>query len=233
MRTQRKIFHLLADNGINGSPFRYLPEVSLRHKFDFTKPFTITDKIDGTTVQADNQSSYQRRDKFKKGDPKKFSASEEERYFLQELDTSNPENKWILQAIQPFQNNMREMPHGLVAYFECFGSKIQDRYRTFAGHSIRIFDFAFNDKYLPFEETIQKCTSLNLPIVGHAVRRFSDLSQLLMTFTMSEHIAPELKSFVLEGWVIRQEDEIAKIRKDDLHKMFVPVSLYGDKTHEA
>ncbi len=224
MRVQRKIFHLLADNGISGANFGYLPQISSRHKFDFSKAFVITDKIDGTTVQADNRAIYQRRDKFKSGDPRKFSASEAERYFLVELNKNGSENKWIFEAVEPFQSKMKQMLDDLVVYFECFGSKIQDRYRAFGHHSIRIFDFALHDDYLPFEETLQKCTSFNLPNVGYDLRHFDDIFELLASFKNAEHIDPELKPFILEGWVIRQGDQIAKIRKADLRKLSIPTN---------
>jgi len=220
MTAQRKIYHLLSDNGVIGRDFRYLPKLNPRHEFDWNDWIIVTDKIDGTTTQADNQFLYQRRDKFKRGDPRKFKASEEERYYLQKLEESEPQNKWIYIAYNKYKELVSLIPDGLVIYFECFGDKINSRYKGRL-QDIRVFDFArFNVNkgynYLPFIATEKLCEEYHLPIVGNITRKFSGVEEIINTLPNARHEDEDLIDYELEGWVLRQENQIAKIRKDDL-----------------
>lgn len=175
----------------------------------------VTDKIDGTTTQADSQQIYQRRDKFKKGDPLKFKAPESERYFLETLDEALPHNKWIFQASNPYRNRFLKIPPSYTIYFECFGNKIQKRYKDLP-LDIRVFDVAYEEEFMPFESTIAFCKTYQLPLVGYQYRKVSSISEIVEILAQATHIDPLLAPYDLEGWVLRQQDQIAKIRKADL-----------------
>ena len=220
MSVQRKIFHLLDDNGKTGRDFGYLPKLSPRHDFNFDDWIIVTDKIDGTTTQADNENIYQRRDRFKKGDPRKFSATEAERYYLEKLEETDPQYKWIFKAYVKYKGLFRFMHTDLMVYFECFGDKINARYKG-RPQDIKVFDFARFDvnneyRYLPFIATEKLCEEYSLPIVGNISRKFSEVEEIIDSLSNALHEDEDLRDYELEGWVLRQGEQIAKIRKNDL-----------------
>jgi len=188
------------------------------HNFNWDDWIVVTDKIDGTTVQADNKNVYKRRDRFKKGDPRKFKATEEERYYLKQLEEEEPQNKWIFKAFNRYREPISHIEPSYNVYFECFGDKIQARYKG-RPQDIRVFDFAIEDKYLPFETTIDLCNSFNIPIVGYTYKKLSGVKEIIETLPEAKHIDSELQEYELEGWVLRQGKQIAKIRKTDLKKL--------------
>lgn len=222
MRTQRKIPHLLANNGLSGRDFQYLPTLNPEVVFDWNLPVILTDKIDGTTVQADNTGIYKRIDLFKSGDPRKHSASEEERYGLRKLDENAPENKWILDACSKYRDIFNHLPDDHTVYFEAFGDKIQSRYAG-VDRDIRVFDMAWKDQFTLFRRTVDYCESLGLPTVGWDFKLLAEgVSTLLKILPEARHIEEYfdlVKPVELEGVVLRQLDRIAKIRKADLAKV--------------
>jgi len=223
MRTQRKIHHLLDNNGETGNGFRYISKINPKHHFDWDEPIIVTDKIDGTTTQADNQNIYKRRDNFKKGDPRKITASEEERYYLEQLDENAPQNQWIFKAVEPFREQFSWLHDDTTLYFECFGPKIQTRYNNMENRSIRVFDVAYKGQFAPFTETIQLCEMFGIPIVGYTLTPLHGVEDIINRLLDARHIDLKLYEFELEGWVIRQREEIAKIRKTDLEKLSVNI----------
>jgi hypothetical protein len=81
---------------------------------------------------------------------------------------------------------------------------------------IRVFDITQDDHFVPFEKTITLCNTYQLPIVGFRYQKFSGVAEFVSTLPQAVHIDSLLKEYELEGWVIRQKDQIAKIRKADL-----------------
>lgn len=218
MRVQRKIFHLLADNGVIGRDFRYLSEMNPRHNFKWAEPVLITDKIDGTTCQFNLMNVYQRRDNFKKGDPRKFTASEEERYRLEPLNPVDPANQHIFKAVKQYLPKFSR-DGSIVTYFEAFGKKIQARYKDYEP-DIRVFDVTYLDEWSPFDKTVTYCQSLGLPCVKHAPGYFEEgVEQIIELLPKARHLDPDLQQYDLEGWVLRQGNQIAKIRKKDLKRI--------------
>lgn len=224
MRVQRKILHLLANNGETGAGFRYVPKLNPEHGIDLADWIIITDKMDGTTTQSDGADIYQRRDKFKKGDPAKFTASEEERYTLEKLDSTNPAYQYIFKAVESYREKLKNACafKGETVYFECLGDKINARYPGLAP-TIRVFDWAIDDEYCPFTEMVALCAGLQLPVV-ESVRRgnLTSLHKLLEELRVAKYMGDTFKPYPLEGWVIRQGDKIAKIRVVDLDKVEKP-----------
>ena len=218
MRTQRKTYHLLADNGETGRDFKYLPELSDKHDFNWDDKILVTDKIDGTTVQADASGVYQRRDLFKTGDPRKFTATEQERYALAKLDLFVPENKHIARAVSKYLGIFKELPPVIMIYFEAFGNKIQARYKGLTP-DIRVFGLTINDEFQLFEYIRSFCAERGLPVVGGYYAHLSGVSDILSRLESATHSEKELEPYDLEGFVLRQGDQIAKIRKSDLNKI--------------
>lgn len=219
MRTQRKIYHLLRSEG-TGRDFRYLPELNPKLDFDFNAYLLLTDKIDGTTVQANINGVFQRRDNFKKGDPRKHTATEEERYRLEKLGQDEPQNKYIFEAIEPYMDAIKKLSAEETIYFEAFGEKIARRYRGINTHDVRVFDYSLRDKFADNFSIIQSVANkLQMPHVRLVAKKFKDVAELIMFLQNAEHQDPMLNQYELEGWVVRQGNKIAKIRKSDLKKL--------------
>lgn len=218
MRTQRKIHHLLTNNGKMSRNFRYLPVMNPVHTFDFTKTLYLTDKIDGTTVQVKNNVLYKRMDRFKKGDPRKFTATEEERYTLMELDTTAPQWKWIMDACKPYRLFFAKLPSYLAVYFEAFGDKIQSRFKGLS-RDIRVFDTAIEDNFNYFWFTVQICKNYKLSHVNCFRGIVNGIDAIINWLSYAVYWDKTLLEYEVEGWVIRQKDQIAKIRKSDLKKI--------------
>ena len=218
MRTQRKTHHLWADHGVTGRDFKYLPELSDKHDFYWDDKILITDKIDGTTVQADASGVYKRRDLFKTGDPRKFTATEQERYILAKLDLDAPENKHIARAVSKYLGIFKKLPPVIMIYFEAFGNKIQARYKGLTP-DIRVFGLTINDDFQLFEYIKRFCAERGLPVVGGYYAHLSGVSDIISRLESATHNEDALKPYELEGFVLRQGSQIAKIRKSDLKKI--------------
>lgn len=218
MRVQRKIVHLLNNNGLSRDQFRYVPIMHPTHQFDWDKPIYVTDKIDGTTVQQQHNVIYKRKDRFKKGDPRKYTATEKERYILLPLNPLASEWHWIFNACTSYRHIFDQL-HSVI-YFEAFGPKINARYRDLPVHDIRVFDMSSGEDYFPFKWSLVMCEKLSLPIVGNIQKSFHrGICQLIDELSAATHADPTLTDYELEGWVLRQGEDIAKIRKSDLEKI--------------
>uniref|UniRef100_A0A7S2ESW6 RNA ligase domain-containing protein n=1 Tax=Ditylum brightwellii TaxID=49249 RepID=A0A7S2ESW6_9STRA len=151
LRIQRKIHHLLSSTGL-GDTFQYYPN-SLNTEINKLVPnqlIVLTEKWDGTTVQATNKGIFKRSDKFTKGDARKFQTmKEEERYDIERLDVGFDEFlatknggstscrgggdkscKYIREAIEPYYPIFASMDDDICVYFEAVGTKIQARFKT-------------------------------------------------------------------------------------------------------
>lgn len=231
MTTQRKIPHLLASEG-DGASFRYLRKLGV--PLDFSRPMLVTEKVDGSTMQARDALPHKRYDRFSKGDPRKHGASEEERYELRACARSNPAEKWYLDAFEAHLDGFREAARlrpDVWIYFEALGAKIGARYPDLPP-TIRVFDIADATGFLPFEQTIELAVATQLPRVAfsalylscvftlHSERAALDCLFESLTKTSSDLVHPTTKQpYVCEGWVIRQDETVAKIRVADLKRL--------------
>lgn len=176
--------------------------------------------VHNTTTQADCLAVFQRRDRFKAGDDRKFAASDQQRYYTQQLDKWDPANKWVFEACRRYLPAIQNMPSSCTAYFECFGERIQARYRGWHYHDIRVFDFTEFDFFFDaFADVVSYAKRLEIPVVGHTTRTFHGIAEIIAALPDAQHRDPDLSQFELEGWVIRQGDQIAKIRKKDLTRL--------------
>lgn len=218
MTTQRKIGHVLASGG-SGADFHYRAELAA--PFDLSAPIMVTEKVDGSTMQALGGKPYKRYDNFKAGDPRKHGASEEERYRLEECSRDKPHERYYLDAFDQYAAAFGEVPAHVWVYFEALGPKIGARYRGdgFAP-TVRVFDTASFGAFGPFGETRAIAGRAGLPVVACHERVFGTLDGMLAELGAAESRDPALPPHELEGWVLRQWDGhrevVAKIRKGDL-----------------
>jgi hypothetical protein len=217
-RTQRKIVHLLDSSG-TGDTFRYYNKLNRKAQFLEGDSVYLTEKWDGTTAQATNAGVYKRLDLLKKGDPRKATASESERYMLEKLDLEHNKNRWIREAVQEYTSVFQSLPDGVCVYFEAIGTSIGGRFKHLDEfHDIRVFDFARDDKYLSFDDTVALATEYSLPLVHYD--ELTDLTvagvieQLSRTSRSYTDIDAELEGFVVRD--ITDRGRVAKIRVEDL-----------------
>eukprot|EP00935_MAST-01C_sp_MAST-1C-sp1_P001051 g1051.t1 len=223
LRTQRKIHSLMAHEG-QGNSFRYHMKLSETPRFKTGDRIYLTEKWDGTTMQATNCGCFKRFDNFKKGDRRKHKASEQERYRLEKIDFDEPENAHIAAACKPYLQTFSRLPDRLCLYFEACGPQIGARFRqAVLADTIRVFDVSRegDDDYLPFADTIRLCDELGLPIV-HYTEASLDLHEVCALLTVSPAPRYHGVDAELEGFVVRDVDQqgrIAKIRVDDMAKI--------------
>ena len=219
---QRKIYNLLTSEG-QGKTFRY--HLEMYPPFDLSLPLTVTEKVDGSTMQAYRGKPWKRFDRFKKGSKRKRSVLPAERYELRLLEDTEPAHKWLLASFTTYRSEIEifgKHNPGLWLYFEALGAKIQARYRDLPP-TIRMFDMGNETEFLHFFQTKQAAETYDLPLVASHKTKFSSLEEIL---TALEHAAsndPRLPDHELEGWVLRQningKEIVAKIRKSDLKKI--------------
>ena len=193
----------------------------------------LTEKWDGTTVQATRDYVAKRFDNFRGGDRRKHGATERERYRLERIDLEAKEHRQIALALAPHRDALRQLPPGLCVYFEACGPKINARFRHLPdSHAIRVFDFARDGHFVSWPETEALATRFALPLVHAEYVPALQLAALLQRLA-----APGLRyhgaDAALEGWVVRScsgstearsegegcEGAIAKLRVDDLRKL--------------
>ena len=220
-RTQRKIPHLLSSQG-NGDTFRYLKLFNPKAGFAPGNSVYLTEKWDGTTVQATKDGIYKRIDKIQAGDPKKHSASEEERYGLIKLDLDNNQNQYINRSCSQYLEIFENLEEGLCVYFEAVGTSIGARFQASPDwYDIRVFDFSKDGEFLSFDEAIILAEELGLPLVHYTEVNNLDVEYLIKL--LSKNPSYYDNPAECEGFVIRDsENKIAKFRVADLSNIIEP-----------
>ena len=224
-RTQRKINHVLDHVG-SGDTFHYLKSFNPLTGFEAGQEVIFTEKWDGTTVQATNQAIFKRIDKIQKGDTRKHSANEEQRYNLEELDLDNPKNKYIAKAVANYLDTFKQLEEGECVYFEALGTLIGSRFQHIKDfYDIKVFDFSRNGNFLSFEETIELAEKYNLPITNSFTEKL-DIDRVIQR--LSDPTCYDDADAQLEGFVIREAGydlldggKIGKFRVDDVPKIKV------------
>lgn len=218
--TQRKIHNLLDHVG-SGDTFELLKQLNPKVGLEIGTEVYLTEKWDGTTVQATNQGIFKRFDKFKKGDPKKHKATEEERYGLAQIDLDDPSHKYIAKSVSNYVDKFKSLKDGECVYFEALGPRIGARYKHIPDfQDIRVFDFSRNGKFLAFEEAIVLAEQYELPLVAYRTESL-DIARVIQI--LDDPLCYEDVDAPIEGFVIREagfelEDggKIAKFRVDDI-----------------
>ena len=215
---QRKIHHILKSSG-NGKDFHYLPELAIQ--FELDQIILVTEKVDGSTLQAKGGELYKRYDNFSKNDPRKQTATEQERYRLDKCSRSNPSEKWYWQSFDAYRPQFERLGlhhPDIWVYFEALGSKIGARYPGL-GPTVRVFDAGTETAFEPFRGAGEVADAYALPMVFYYYRQFSGLEHLLADLQSAVSGDIGLPEHKLEGWVLRQGDLIGKIRVADLNKL--------------
>lgn len=126
VRTQRKIHHLLSHTG-SGDTFVYHRELAggPASAFRAGEEVFLTEKWDGTTVQATCDGIFKRKELLQRGSSAKFECKgEAERYDVERINLEDPAHKYIAAACSPYMDIFASFPKGLCVYFEAVGSRI-------------------------------------------------------------------------------------------------------------
>lgn len=236
---QRKIFHLFCHAG-SGESFHYEPPPRLNAEqtgfgegADPHPAVYVTEKWDGTTMQATSTHIFKRLDlrgKKKKADPS-------ERYDLRLVAWRAEDGTWlgldfadadsrVSQALSPYLSKLAALEDGLCVYFEVVHTDINAAFKHLPGFAdIRVFDFSRapacspqkappSSGFLPFEETIRLAGQYSIPIVGWERYARADADTLwreLDNAAQGRHYVTVAAQ--IEGFVVREAGVGGRIAK--------------------
>jgi hypothetical protein len=232
---QRKIFHLFRYAG-SGESFHYEPpprfnaeQTGFGEGADPHPAIYVTEKWDGTTMQATSTHIFKRLDLW----GKKKKADPSERYDLRLVAWRAEDGTWrgldfadadarVSQALSPYLSKLEALEPGLCVYFEVVHTDINVTFKHLPGFAdIRVFDFSRapaassqEARFLPFEETIRLAEQCGLPIVGWDHQPRADagaLWQQLSDAARGRHYASSPAQ--IEGYVIREAGAGGRIAK--------------------
>eukprot|EP00656_Telonema_subtile_P053319 TRINITY_DN7692_c0_g1_i3.p1 TRINITY_DN7692_c0_g1~~TRINITY_DN7692_c0_g1_i3.p1 ORF type:complete len:333 (+),score=61.97 TRINITY_DN7692_c0_g1_i3:83-1081(+) len=239
--TQRKVLHAIQTCGF-GDDFKYAgPTLNLEvpGMVDGAEVW-VTEKWDGTTVQATRHGVFKRLDKFTRGSKAKRSVPVADRYELRLVGWCESPGVWvglesderIAECIRPYLEVIERIPEDMCIFFEAVHTKINQTFKHIDNFAeIRVFDVAAcsvpcsevkpgeqwpaESKFLEFSQTIQLCEQLGLPVVAHKRAAISG-EQAWSWLTQSKEYTdvPAL----LEGFVLRGvgSELVAKLRVEYL-----------------
>ena len=216
---QRKI-HALMDHRGQGDTFCYHPRLNCAVPFSEGEEVYLTEKMDGTTMQATNDGIYKRFERTKKS-KKWHEQSEDMRYRLERIDLSNRSHKYIARAIDRYLPLFKNIPNGTCIYFEAIDPSIGTRFQNLEGFdSIYVFDSTRDGDFVPFGQTVELCQTLGLPCVAYS-KMILSLSSIIETLSRSSLHYTAISNASLEGYVVRSinTSDSAKIRVDDIPKI--------------
>lgn len=228
---QRKIFHLFQYSG-SGDSFQYEPPPRLNSAQcgwapASSTPVYITEKWDGTTMQASSTHIFKRLDLW---GARRKGADPSQRYDLRLVAWRGADTDWdwrglefqeadlrVFQALSGYLPALAGLAAGLCVYFEVVHERINSTFQHLPGFAdIRVFDFSRDAAFLPFEDTISLSERHGLPLVGWHLCDHLDAQQvwdeLVMASNGGEYGTAQAP---LEGFVIREAgkgDRIAKAR---------------------
>mmetsp|Transcript_62717 Transcript_62717/g.149622 ORF Transcript_62717/g.149622 Transcript_62717/m.149622 type:complete len:420 (-) Transcript_62717:56-1315(-) len=251
---QRKIFHLFRFAG-NGPNFHYEPPARLNAEQtglgpEECPPLYLTEKWDGTTMQATNSAVFRRLDLATKRKGEAQDASQ--RYTLRLVAWREPSSgRWngldhleadtyVAEALRPYLHHFEAMEPDLCVYFECVHTFIQARYRHLDGLAdIRVFDFARcgedgswqSGRFLPFDETVALAERHNLPIVGFERHVGASAESLWKELEAAKSKEYKTAKAPLEGYVVREASGagVAKARVEHLRDAASASSTSGEQ----
>eukprot|EP00977_Amphora_coffeiformis_P014669 scaffold4162_cov162-Amphora_coffeaeformis.AAC.2 len=213
---QRKI-HSLMDHQGQGDTFCYYPRLNSAVPFSEGEEVYLTEKMDGTTMQATKDGVYKRFERTQKS-KKWHGLSEEERYRVERVDLTNRSHRYIARAINRYLPVFETIPDGVCIYFEAIDPSIGTRFQELKGFdSIYVFDSARNGEFVSFGETVELCQTLGLPCVAHSRIKLS-LPRIIQTLSQTNLYYSAVSNALLEGYVVRSinTSDAAKIRVDDI-----------------
>lgn len=234
---QRKIYHLFHHKG-SGPEFHYEPPP----RFNSSQcgfgagdipnpPVYVTEKWDGTTMQATSTHVFKRIDLWGKRQDGKNAS---DRYELRLLawrgeDTAH---QWhgldfidadarIAKALQPYLPQLTLLDPELCVYFEAVHTEINTTFRHLHDFAdIRVFDFSRATGFLPFSDTIELASRLRLPLVGWKHYERLDETAIWAELQAAASQKYATVSAPLEGFVLREAgigERVAKARVEHIH----------------
>eukprot|EP00418_Pyrodinium_bahamense_P081730 CAMPEP_0179065272 /NCGR_PEP_ID=MMETSP0796-20121207/28374_1 /TAXON_ID=73915 /ORGANISM="Pyrodinium bahamense, Strain pbaha01" /LENGTH=413 /DNA_ID=CAMNT_0020762237 /DNA_START=64 /DNA_END=1302 /DNA_ORIENTATION=- len=239
---QRKIFHLFQFAG-TGDSFRYEPPPRLNAEQtgfgagEVPQPAVyLTEKWDGTTMQATSSAIFRRQEIV----GKRRSKDPAHRYELKLVAwrDGGAEGRWrgldfleadrrVAEALTPHLERIQALDEGLCVYFECVHTHINTTFsqiKEFA--DIRVFDFSRVDAggrwqggdFLPFNETVELATHFGLPLVGWELRPRLEACEVWGELAAAVQRCYATVEAPLEGFVVREAGgpRIAKARVEHL-----------------
>eukprot|EP00933_Yihiella_yeosuensis_P005254 TRINITY_DN10973_c1_g1_i1.p1 TRINITY_DN10973_c1_g1~~TRINITY_DN10973_c1_g1_i1.p1 ORF type:complete len:432 (+),score=109.22 TRINITY_DN10973_c1_g1_i1:34-1296(+) len=254
---QRKIFHLFCHAG-SGPSFRYEPPPRFNFKEcgfggDTPNPAVyITEKWDGTTMQATSTHIFKRIDLWGK---RRDGQDPSQRYDLRLLAWRGEDTggAWkgldflgadvrFAEALSPHLDSLSHLEDGLCVYFEAVHTDINANFKKLPGFAqIRLFDSSRAEpstggKFLPFEETIAIAERHGLPIVGWVKKEQIDAKAI---WEEMEHAVATgrcyqgLASAPLEGFVVREAGSGSRIAKARLEQIQAKADVKGGKKQQV
>jgi len=226
---QRKIFHLFQCAG-SGDSFHYEPPPRLNAEQtgfgsgeEPCPGVYVTEKWDGTTMQATSSAIFRRQEIV----GKKRSKNPSQRYELKLVawrDKTVGGSGWrgfdfidadkrVAEALAPHLARIEAMDSDLCVYFECVHTNINVTYSHIQGFAdIRVFDFSRKTakgswregSFLPFDETVVLSQRLELPLVGWERRPLLEAAELWAELEAAKHRHYAAVEAPLEGFVVRE-----------------------------
>lgn len=241
---QRKIFHLFHHAG-SGDSFHYEPPPRLNaaqcgfgEGSDPCPSVYVTEKWDGTTMQATSSHIFKRLDLW---GGKRKSADPSQRYDLKLIAWRGEDTggAWrgldfidadirVKEALERHLPSLDALDEGLCTYFEVVHTDINSTFKHLPGFAdIRVFDFSRAERseagnssatqpsgrFLPFEETIAIATRVGLPIVGWEKHDRLDAEKVWLELHAARRRNYATAAAPLEGYVVREAGEGTRIAK--------------------
>lgn len=236
--TQRKIVHILQTQG-QGDDFKYCGPVLNPEAPGMCEgaDVWVTEKWDGTTVQATCNGIFKRLDKFSKGSKAKRSAAIADRYELRLVAWREAPGVWIglesderiAECVRPYLSRFEQIPPDTCIFFEAVHTKINQAFKHLPGFAdIRVFDTATcavpcssiepgaqwpeGSQFLDFSCTIELCQQLHLPMVEFKQHELTAEAAFSWIHEQREYTGV---SAALEGFVLRAKGNggaVAKLR---------------------
>mmetsp|Transcript_20277 Transcript_20277/g.44276 ORF Transcript_20277/g.44276 Transcript_20277/m.44276 type:complete len:426 (-) Transcript_20277:27-1304(-) len=239
---QRKIFHLFQYQG-SGPNFRYVdPPGFNADQTGFgtgevpNPPAYITEKWDGTTMQATSSHIFKRLDlwggKRKSNDPTgrydvKLIAWREASGW-QGLDFVEADARYK-ECLEKHLPKFEDLDDGVSIYFEVIHTDINATFKELPGLAdIRIFDSSKassangDGEFLPFQDTIALAKKLQLPIVGWQFWEQLDVDRMWKTLQAACSAEYDSAAAPLEGYVVREGGAGGRIAKARCEQVQAP-----------
>lgn len=240
--TQRKIFHLFQYAG-SGASFWYEPPPRLNaEQTGFGSggqpcpAVYVTEKWDGTTMQATSSHIFKRLDLWGK---RRDGQDPSQRYDLRLLAWRDEDTRgeWrglefldadprCAEALRPHLAAIAALPAGLCAYFEVVHTEINATFRHLPGFAdIRVFDFSREGcGFLPFEETIGLAAETGLPLVGWSRRERLCATELWgeLAAAAADGRQYGTAAGALEGFVVREAGSGSRVAKARVEQIPAP-----------
>lgn len=204
---------------------------------DACPPVYVTEKWDGTTMQATSSHVFKRLDLW---GGKRRSADASQRYDLRLLAWRGQDTDgiWrgldfidadtrVREALERYLPALEALDDGLCTYFEVVHTGINATFRQLPGFAdIRVFDFSRAERtdagtssgepkgrFLPFDETVMLAKRFGLPLVGWERRDILSAENVWAELCAARGRHYTTAAASLEGFVVREAGDGTRIAK--------------------